>query len=146
MGWSQQRLVAITALSLLAIALALAAIIRALSPFSRSAVTTSLQQAFSTKVEIAKLRSTYFPHPGCVAEDITLRFGDWEATPARIQQLTSLLGDRLDARREQLRTTLPIGRVVGPADIAALAVHLMTNTAVTGATYDIDGGQQLVEG
>jgi NAD(P)-dependent dehydrogenase (short-subunit alcohol dehydrogenase family) len=58
----------------------------------------------------------------------------------------SLLGNQLDARREQLRTTLPIGRVVGPADIAALAVHLMTNTAVTGATYDIDGGQQLVEG
>jgi NAD(P)-dependent dehydrogenase (short-subunit alcohol dehydrogenase family) len=52
----------------------------------------------------------------------------------------------LDARREQLRTTLPIRRVVGPADIAALAVHLMTNTAVTGATFDIDGGQQLVEG
>ncbi|HWG23613.1 MAG TPA: hypothetical protein VG296_05805 [Actinospica sp.] len=39
---------------------------------------------------------------------------------------------------------LPIGRVVGPADIAALAVHLMANTAITGATYDIDGGQQLV--
>jgi len=56
----------------------------------------------------------------------------------------SLLGDALDARREELRTTLPIGRVVGPADIAALAVALMTNTAVTGATYDIDGGQQLV--
>jgi NAD(P)-dependent dehydrogenase (short-subunit alcohol dehydrogenase family) len=58
----------------------------------------------------------------------------------------SLLGDQLDARREQLRATLPIGRVVGPADVAALAVHLMTNTALTGATYDIDGGQQLVEG
>jgi NAD(P)-dependent dehydrogenase (short-subunit alcohol dehydrogenase family) len=58
----------------------------------------------------------------------------------------SLLGDQLDARREQLGRTLPIRRVVGPADIAALAVHLMTNTAVTGATYDIDGGQQLVEG
>jgi NAD(P)-dependent dehydrogenase (short-subunit alcohol dehydrogenase family) len=57
----------------------------------------------------------------------------------------SLHGDQLDARREQLRTTLPIGRVVGPADIARLAVHLMTNTAVTGATFDIDGGQQLVE-
>jgi len=56
----------------------------------------------------------------------------------------ALLGDQLDARREQLRTTLPIRRVVGPADIAALAVHLMTNTAVTGATFDIDGGQQLV--
>lgn len=57
----------------------------------------------------------------------------------------SILGDRLDARREQLRTTLPIRRVVGPADIAALAVHLMTNTAITGATIDIDGGQQLIE-
>jgi NAD(P)-dependent dehydrogenase (short-subunit alcohol dehydrogenase family) len=57
----------------------------------------------------------------------------------------SLLGDHIGQRREQLRTTLPIGRVVGPADIAALAVHLMTNTAVTGATFDIDGGQQLVE-
>jgi NAD(P)-dependent dehydrogenase (short-subunit alcohol dehydrogenase family) len=56
----------------------------------------------------------------------------------------TILGDQLDARREELRTTLPIGRVVGPADVAALAVHLMTNTALTGATYDIDGGQQLV--
>jgi hypothetical protein len=39
---------------------------------------------------------------------------------------------------------VPIGRVVGPADVAALAVHIMTNTALTGATYDIDGGQQLL--
>jgi NAD(P)-dependent dehydrogenase (short-subunit alcohol dehydrogenase family) len=56
----------------------------------------------------------------------------------------SLLGDGLDARRDELRTTLPIGRVVGSADVAALAVHIMTNTALTGATYDIDGGQQFV--
>jgi len=55
-----------------------------------------------------------------------------------------LLGDDLEARRAQLRATLPIRRVVGPADIAALAVHLMINTAITGATIDIDGGQQLV--
>ena len=58
----------------------------------------------------------------------------------------SLLGDGLDARRDELRATLPIGRVVGPSDVAALAVHLMTNTALTGATYDVDGGQQLVPG
>ena len=57
----------------------------------------------------------------------------------------AILGDELDARREQLGTTLPIRRVVGPTDVAALAVHLMTNTAITGATLDIDGGQQLVE-
>jgi NAD(P)-dependent dehydrogenase (short-subunit alcohol dehydrogenase family) len=56
----------------------------------------------------------------------------------------SLLGDQLEQRRSALRATLPIGRVVGPADVAALAVHLMINTALTGATYDIDGGQQFV--
>jgi len=56
----------------------------------------------------------------------------------------SLLGDQLENRRNQLRATLPIRRVVGPADVAALAVHIMINTALTGATYDIDGGQQFV--
>ena len=56
----------------------------------------------------------------------------------------SLLKDQLDARREELRTKLPIGRVVSPVDVAALAVHIMANTALTGATYDIDGGQQYV--
>src|SRR4051794_3938895 len=55
-----------------------------------------------------------------------------------------LLGDALEARREELRATLPVRRVVQPADVAALAVHLMANTALTGATYDVDGGQQLV--
>jgi NAD(P)-dependent dehydrogenase (short-subunit alcohol dehydrogenase family) len=79
-----------------------------------------------------------------------------EVAPVRVNLLAAgfvdtplsafLLGDQIDQRREQLRATLPIGRVVGPADIAALAVHLMTNTAITGATFDIDGGQQLLEG
>jgi NAD(P)-dependent dehydrogenase (short-subunit alcohol dehydrogenase family) len=56
----------------------------------------------------------------------------------------TLLGDRLEQRRADLRARLPIRRVVEAADVAALAVHLMTNTAVTGATFDIDGGQQLI--
>jgi NAD(P)-dependent dehydrogenase (short-subunit alcohol dehydrogenase family) len=77
-----------------------------------------------------------------------------EIAPVRVNVLAAgfvdtplsaaLLGDQLDARREQLRTTLPVRRVIGPADIAALAVHIMVNTALTGATFDIDGGQQLV--
>jgi NAD(P)-dependent dehydrogenase (short-subunit alcohol dehydrogenase family) len=57
----------------------------------------------------------------------------------------AILGPGLDARRDQLRVELPIRRLVGPEDVAALAINLMTNTAVTGATFDIDGGQQLVE-
>jgi NAD(P)-dependent dehydrogenase (short-subunit alcohol dehydrogenase family) len=56
----------------------------------------------------------------------------------------ALLGDGLEDRRAELRATLPIGRVITPADVAALAVHIMINTALTGATYDIDGGQQFV--
>jgi NAD(P)-dependent dehydrogenase (short-subunit alcohol dehydrogenase family) len=55
-----------------------------------------------------------------------------------------ILGDDLERRRAELRATLPIHRVVGAADVAAVAIHLMTNTAVTGATYDVDGGQQLI--
>jgi len=55
-----------------------------------------------------------------------------------------LLGEGLEARREELRERLPIRRVVGPEDVAALSVHLMSNTALTGGTYDIDGGQKLV--
>jgi len=54
------------------------------------------------------------------------------------------LGDDLERRRAELRATLPIRRVVGPADVAAAAVTLMTSTAVTGATWDVDGGQQLL--
>ena len=56
----------------------------------------------------------------------------------------SLLGDALDERRNQLRATLPIRRVVVPEDVAALAVQIMTNTALTGATFDVDGGQQII--
>jgi NAD(P)-dependent dehydrogenase (short-subunit alcohol dehydrogenase family) len=57
----------------------------------------------------------------------------------------TILGDQLDARRDQLRATLPIRRVVQADDVARLAVHIMVNTALTGATFDIDGGQQFVE-
>ena len=56
---------------------------------------------------------------------ISERFG----TPVRVNLIAAgfvdtplsatLLGDQLDARREQLRKTLPVRRVVGPADIAA---------------------------
>ena len=55
-----------------------------------------------------------------------------------------LLGDQLEARRAELAKTLPIRRVVGPQDVAAGVVHLMVNTALTGVTLDVDGGQKLV--
>lgn len=54
-----------------------------------------------------------------------------------------ILGPDLEARRQELRATLPIHRVVTAADVAELVLHLMTNTALTGAVHDVDGGQQL---
>ncbi|HJW61305.1 MAG TPA: SDR family oxidoreductase [Actinomycetota bacterium] len=56
----------------------------------------------------------------------------------------TLLGDRFEARRDSLRSALPIGRLVGPADVAALAIHMMSNEALTGATFEIDGGQRIL--
>lgn len=56
----------------------------------------------------------------------------------------TLLGDRFEARRDSLRSALPIGRLVGPADVAALAIHMMSNGALTGAMFEIDGGQRIL--
>jgi NAD(P)-dependent dehydrogenase (short-subunit alcohol dehydrogenase family) len=56
------------------------------------------------------------------------------------------LGNDIEKRREELRATLPVRRVVEPTDVAALAVHLMTNSVLTGARYDIDGGEQILPG
>jgi NAD(P)-dependent dehydrogenase (short-subunit alcohol dehydrogenase family) len=77
-----------------------------------------------------------------------------ELAPARVNVIApgfvdtplsaAILGDELTKRRDHLRGSLPIQRVVTPEDVAALAIELMTNTAVTGATFDIDGGQQLL--
>jgi NAD(P)-dependent dehydrogenase (short-subunit alcohol dehydrogenase family) len=55
-----------------------------------------------------------------------------------------LLGDQIDARRNELAAKLPIRRVVGSQDVAALAVHVMSNGALTGGIYDVDGGQKLI--
>jgi hypothetical protein len=39
-----------------------------------------------------------------------------------------------------------VPRAIAPADVGALAVHVMTSTAITGATYVTDGGHHLRHG
>src|SRR5579884_1658909 len=39
-------------------------------PFTRDAVAQGLGRVLSSTVRIQKFRSTYFPHPGCIAEDV----------------------------------------------------------------------------
>lgn len=75
----------------------------------------------------------------------------YELDPVRVNMIAaglvdarprSIIGDRLDASgsRREIQHVLCIG------DIAALALHVMTNMAMTGSTLDIDGGQRLVDG
>ena len=42
-------------------------------PFTREAMTKRLERASSAQVEMRGYHSTYFPFPGCVAEDVVFR-------------------------------------------------------------------------
>jgi NAD(P)-dependent dehydrogenase (short-subunit alcohol dehydrogenase family) len=57
-----------------------------------------------------------------------------ETAPLRVNLIAVASADALPS---------PVEEAVGLDDIALLAVHLMTNTALTGATYDLGGGQAL---
>jgi hypothetical protein len=48
-------------------------------PFSQERVTQSLQSTFPASVSFQKFHSTYFPHPGCIAEGVV--FNRLSATP-----------------------------------------------------------------
>ena len=50
-------------------------------PFTKQAVIKSLQDASSSTVEIAHFQGTYFPFPGCVAEEVTFRRSSDPNTP-----------------------------------------------------------------
>src|ERR1041385_4775203 len=40
-------------------------------PFTREAMIKRLEQASSTRVEMRGFRSTFFPYPGCIADEVT---------------------------------------------------------------------------
>ncbi|MGZ4830902.1 MAG: hypothetical protein ACXV78_14780 [Candidatus Angelobacter sp.] len=42
-------------------------------PFTREAMTLRLERASSARVEMRGFRSTYFPYPGCVADEVVFR-------------------------------------------------------------------------
>lgn len=78
---------------LIALALLLAAglILLALNwPFTQSKVIANLQDAMQGKVTIGRFHHTFFPHPGCVAEDVTFTgYGNLSgASPITVRKLT----------------------------------------------------------
>ena len=50
-------------------------------PFTRDAIIQDLQEQSGGGVQIASFRQTYFPHPGCVAEGVTIRRNGDQASP-----------------------------------------------------------------
>src|SRR6478609_6073281 len=42
-------------------------------PFTREAMIKRLEQASSTRVEMRGFHSTFFPYPGCIADEVTFR-------------------------------------------------------------------------
>jgi AsmA-like protein len=64
----------IISLIVLAAMVAAAAVLLAIKwPFTRERVTQRLQQATSTSVQMRSFKAEYFPHPGCVAEQVTFQ-------------------------------------------------------------------------
>lgn len=64
----------IISLIVLAVIVAVAAVLLALKwPFTRARVTQRLQEATATTVQMAGFKAEYFPHPGCVAEQVTFQ-------------------------------------------------------------------------
>jgi hypothetical protein len=73
------------------LALSIAGIILAFHwPFSRQKVTQSVQESWPGKIAVQSFRRTYFPHPGCVLENVALTRGSDSSGPplVAIQRVT----------------------------------------------------------
>ncbi|HKU22914.1 MAG TPA: AsmA-like C-terminal region-containing protein [Terriglobales bacterium] len=64
----------IISLIVLAVIAAVAAVLLAINwPFTRKRVTQRLQEATASTVRMGSFKAEYFPHPGCVAEQVTFQ-------------------------------------------------------------------------
>ena len=69
-GWRKWLVVSGAAISMLIIAAAV--VLHHYWPFTRTEVVAALQETFSGTVTVERFHSTFFPFPGCVAENVVL--------------------------------------------------------------------------
>src|SRR5205807_202223 len=50
-------------------------------PFTRESVSQAIQETMHGTVQMRDFRSTFFPHPGCVVNDVTFRLNDQDPRP-----------------------------------------------------------------
>lgn len=107
-------------LLILALAILFAALIIAVIewPFTRKKVIADLADAMQGKVEIGRFHRTYFPHIGCVAEDVTFTgYGNLaNSTPMTVRKLTIQ-----DSIRGLFTHHVPVMRAEGVHLVAARA-------------------------
>lgn len=62
-------------------------------PYTQAALLKRMEEKFSSKIRITSFRQTFFPHPGCVAEGVTLiRNGERNAAPLATIRKVSIQG------------------------------------------------------
>jgi hypothetical protein len=90
-AWYRRKAVRIGAGLAASIVLLAIVLLRAYWPFSKERVTQSIEEEFAGKVTIGHFRTTAFPHPGSVAEDVEFRWATKspDKTPlATVKKLT----------------------------------------------------------
>jgi AsmA-like C-terminal region len=89
---SRGKRLALAGVSLLAAtAVAIVLLLHHYWPFTQNQIVQTLGESFSGTVTIERFRSTYFPHPGCVAEGVVLQRqagNSRQLTLARVERLT----------------------------------------------------------
>ena len=106
---------AIVALIVGALLVVAAVVVSAKWPFTPKHVVADLEQASRTTVAFKMFHQTYFPHPGCVLEDVTFRHAGSSAPPLlTVKRLTiegsysGLLSERVPLiRAEAAHVVLP---------------------------------------
>lgn len=63
-------------------------------PFSQARIKESIETTFPVKVNYASFHATYFPHPGCVAEGVSLH---WLATKAQAPPIATTASFQIQA-------------------------------------------------
>ncbi|HEY1939409.1 MAG TPA: hypothetical protein VGJ33_15880 [Candidatus Angelobacter sp.] len=108
-------------------------------PFTRAAMTQRLEQASSAKVEMRGFRSTFFPYPGCVAEDVVFRKSAQGASQMKQSQ------PLITIKRLTIQSTYP-GLFSTPKRIRKLiADGLRMNIPPGGTTLSSSGGSNKDE-
>jgi hypothetical protein len=80
----RRKPILLAAMGILVVILAAVVILVWRWPFRREAVLEDLQEATLSKVEVGAFRTTYFPRPGCVLEQVTFQHNSQFGTPPLI--------------------------------------------------------------